>query len=102
MKPYDLNASRGVYAGKDLSFEEWKEKLEKSWNKDYLYQEYFEPFTRDHIVFEDDELKVESFKSIIGLFIYKEKFAGIYTRVGKLSIISGVTNYYTLPNVLVK
>lgn len=102
MKPYDLNASRGVYAGKDLSFEEWKERLEKSWNKDYLYQEYFEPFTRDHIVFEDNELKVETLKSIIGLFIYKEKFAGIYTRVGRLSIISGITNYYTLPNLLVK
>lgn len=102
MKPYDLNASRGVYAGKDLSFEEWKKKLEESWNKDYLYQEYFEPYKREHIVFEDDKLKVESFKSIIGLFIYKEKFAGIYTRVGKLSIISGVTDYFTLPNVLVK
>lgn len=102
MKPYDLNASRGVYAGKDLSFEEWKRKLEESWNKDYLYQEYFEPYTREHVVFEDDELKVESFKSIIGLYIYKEKFAGIYTRVGKLSIISGVKEYFTLPNVLVK
>ncbi|NLK44622.1 MAG: glutathionylspermidine synthase family protein [Tissierellia bacterium] len=102
MKPLDLNASKGVYAGKDLSFEEWKNKLEKSWDKDYLYQEYFEPFTRDHIVFQDNGLKVEKFKSIIGLFIYKEKFAGLYTRIGKLSIISGVTNYYTLPNVLVK
>lgn len=101
MKPYDLNASRGVYAGKDLSFEEWKKKLEESWDKDYLYQEYFEPYKRDHIVFRNGKLEVDSFKSIIGLFIYKEKFAGIYTRIGEQSIISGVTNYYTLPNVLV-
>lgn len=101
MKPYDLNASRGVYAGKDLSFEEWKNKLEESWDKDYLYQEYFEPYKRDHIVFRNGKLEVDSFKSIIGLFIYKEKFAGIYTRIGEQSIISGVTNYYTLPNVLV-
>ncbi|HEY8362818.1 MAG TPA: glutathionylspermidine synthase family protein [Tissierellaceae bacterium] len=102
MKPYDLNASRGVYAGKDLSFEEWKSMLEKSWNNNYIYQEYFEPYKRDHVVFENGELKVEKFKSIIGLFIYKEKFAGIYTRVGKLSIISGIKDYFTLPNLLVK
>lgn len=102
MKPLDLNASRGVYAGRDLSQEEWKERLDESWDKDYLYQEFFEPFTREHILFEDDELKIEKFKSIVGLFMYKEKFAGIYTRIGKSNIISGVTDYYTLPNILVK
>lgn len=102
MKPLDLNASRGVYSGRDLSQEEWKERLDESWDKDYLYQEFFEPFTREHILFEDDELKIEKFKSIVGLFMYKEKFAGIYTRIGKSNIISGVTDYYTLPNVLVK
>lgn len=102
MKPLDLNASRGVYAGRDLSQEEWKIRLDESWEKDYLYQEFFEPFTRDYILFEDDELKIEKFKSIVGLFMYKEKFAGIYTRIGKGNIISGVTDYYTLPNILVK
>lgn len=102
MKPLDLNASRGVYAGRDLSQEEWKKRLDESWEKDYLYQEFFEPFTREHILFENDELNIEKFKSIVGLFMYKEKFAGIYTRIGKNNVISGVTDYYTLPNVLVK
>ena len=102
MKPLDLNASQGVYAGRDLSQEEWKTRLDKNWNTDYIYQEFFQPFLREHIVFEEDELKVEEFKSIVGLFMYKEKFAGIYTRIGKNNIISGVTDYYTLPNILVK
>lgn len=102
MKPYDLNASRGVYAGRDLTFEEWEEKLKESWDKDYLYQEFVQPFTREHVVFEDDKLKIESFGSITGLFMYKEKFAGMYTRIGNKNIISGLTDYYTLPNVLVK
>ncbi len=102
MKPLDLNASRGVYAGRDLSQKEWKRRLDESFNKDYLYQEFFHPFTREHIVFEDDKLKIEEFKSIVGLFMYKEDFAGIYTRIGKNNIISGVTDYYTLPNILVK
>lgn len=40
MKPLDLNASQGVYAGRDLTQEEWKERLDKDWNRDYLYQEF--------------------------------------------------------------
>ncbi|OZV11970.1 hypothetical protein CIW83_12035 [Tissierella sp. P1] len=102
MKPLDLNASRGVYAGRDLSQDEWEKRLDESFDKDYLYQEFFEPFTREHVIFEDDELKIEEFRSIVGLFMYKEKFAGIYTRIGKNNIISGVTDYYTLPNILVR
>lgn len=102
MKPLDLNASQGVYTGRDLSHEEWENKLEKNWDTDYIYQEFFVPFTRDHIVFEEGNLKIEEFKSIVGLFIYKEKFAGMYTRIGKENIISGLTSYYTAPNILVK
>ena len=101
MKPLDLNASRGVYTGRDLTQEEWKERLEESWDKDYLYQEFFDPFLREHIVFKENKLTIEEFKSVVGLFMYKEKFAGIYTRIGKNNIISGVIDYYTLPNILV-
>lgn len=102
MKPLDLNASRGVYAGRDLSQEEWEERLKKSWNTDYLYQEFVVPFKREHVVFKDENLTIEEFGSIVGLFMYNEKFAGIYTRVGKENIISGLTSYYTLPNIVVK
>ena len=101
MKPLDLNASRGVYTGRDLTKEEWKAKLDESWNKDYIYQEFVDPHTREFVVFEDNELKVEDFGTIIGIFMYKEKFAGTYTRIGKENIISGLTSYYTAPNLVV-
>ena len=102
MKPLDLNASRGVYTGRDLSQDEWKEKLDESWNKDYIYQEFVDPYPREFVVFEDEEVKVEEFGSIVGIFMYKEKFAGMYTRIGKENIISGLTSYYTAPNLEVK
>ena len=102
MKPMDLNASQGVFVGRDFSQDEWEKRLKDAWNNDYLYQEYFDPFIRNHVVFYDDEVKIEGFKSVVGLFIYKEEFAGLYTRVGQNNIISGVTSYYTLPNMLVK
>lgn len=101
MKPLDLNSSRGVYTGRDLNQEEWKKKLDESWNRDYIYQEFIDPYTRDFIVFQDDEIKVEKFGTIVGIFMYKEKFAGIYTRIGQENIISGLSSYYTVPNMVV-
>lgn len=100
MKPFDLNASRGVYAGRDFTQDEWEQKLEGSWDEDYLYQEFVDPYRREFVVFEDGKLKVEEFGSIVGIFMYKEKFAGMYTRIGKQNIISGLSSYYTVPNIL--
>ena len=102
MKPLDLNASQGVFVGRDLSEEQWKNKLEEVFNKDYLYQEFCNPFKRDYVVFKDGKPVVDEFKSILGLFIYKEKFKGMYTRISKNNIISGITDYYTVPNILVE
>lgn len=102
MKPYDLNASKGVFVGRDCTDEEWKEKLEKVWNRDYIYQEFVEPCTREFVVYNDEGLSVEEFGTIIGLFMYNEKLAGLYTRIGKNNIISGIIDYYTLPNLLVR
>lgn len=101
MKPMDLNASQGVYVGRDLSHEEWETNLKRDWNNQYLYQEFVDNFTREYLVFKDDKFVVDEFSSVIGLFIYKEKFAGIYTRIGNQNIISGVTNYYAAPSILV-
>ncbi|HLR20510.1 MAG TPA: glutathionylspermidine synthase family protein [Tissierellaceae bacterium] len=102
MKPMDLNASQGVYAGKDLTQEEWKERLRESWNNDYLYQEYYNPYEREFLILRDDEFRIESFGSILGLYLYDEELAGIYSRIGQESIIAGVVEYYTLPSILVK
>lgn len=102
IKPVDLYASKGVYAGRDFTQNQWKEKLDQCWNNDYLLQEFCIPYTRDFIELEKDELKVSKFGHIIGLFMYNEKLAGLYTRIGKNSIISGLHGYYTVPNLLVE
>ena len=101
MKPMDLNASQGVYAGRDFTQEQWEEKLRESWNQDYLYQEYFVPFSRKFIIFEDGRFTAHEFKTLTGLYMYNERITGVYTRIGQNSIISGLTDYYTLPSILV-
>lgn len=101
MKPMDLNASQGVYVGRDLDYEEWKLRLKKDWNNEYIYQELVENYSREYLMFKDGKFTVEDFKSVIGLFIYNESFSGIYTRIGQENIISGVTDYYAAPSILV-
>mgnify|MGYP007066365596 FL=1 len=32
--------------------------------------------------------------------MYNEKFEGLYTRLGKSTIISGLHDYYTVPNIV--
>lgn len=102
IKPEDLYASKGVYAGRDFSLIEWKEKLDKCWDNNYLYQEFCVPYTRDFIEFENGKMKVSKFGHIVGLFSYNGELSGLYTRIGKGSIISGLHGYYTVPNLLVQ
>lgn len=102
MKPMDLNASQGVYVGRDFTVEEWESRLKDSFNKDYLYQEYFDPFERDFLLMTDEGLKEDSFKTTIGLFMYNEKVKGIYSRIGQETIISGAVRYFSVPSMLVK
>ncbi|MFA5525035.1 MAG: glutathionylspermidine synthase family protein [Tissierellales bacterium] len=102
IKPLDLYASKGVYAGRDFTLDQWKERLDKSWNNDYICQEFCVPFTSDFVEFQGGKVKVSKFGNIVGLFMYNEKLAGMYTRIGKNSIISGLTDYYAVPNFLVE
>jgi glutathionylspermidine synthase len=100
LKPMDMNASQGVYIGKDMDGENWKEAVEKSFDSDYLYQEFVEPPVRAFPVFHDGEFTSEQMKSIVGLFAYNGEYSGIYTRLSRSNIISGVTNYYAVPNII--
>ena len=100
LKPKDSYGSKGVYAGKDFTYEDWSKKLDEVFGKDYLFQEFFEPYKIKFVVFEDGKLKIKEFGTITGLFLYNEKFAGLYTRIGENSIISGLHGYYTAPNLL--
>lgn len=104
MKPMDLNASQGVFVGRDLTDKEWEGKLNEVWEQDYICQEFVLPYRRDFLVYEDENNSFtrESLGSIVGLFLYNEKFNGIYTRVGPNNIISGLSDYYTLPNFSIR
>jgi glutathionylspermidine synthase len=100
IKPMDMNASQGVFVGRDLADDEWKDKVSKAFGKDYLYQEFIVPPQREFLVAEESGFRTELFKSIVGLFVYNESYSGMYTRLSKENIISGITNYYSVPNII--
>ena len=102
IKPLDMNASQGVFAGRDFEKEEWKGILEDAFETDYIYQEFVDPYEREYVVFEDGQFKSRKLGSIIGIFMYNKEYKGLYTRLGAESIISGVTEYYTVPNIIVE
>lgn len=100
IKPMDMNASQGVYVGKDQSQDSWERVVKGAFDRDYLYQEFVDPPKRNFLVASEAGFSIEEFKTIVGLFSYNETYAGIYTRLSKDNIISGVTNYYTAPNII--
>lgn len=100
IKPIDSFASQGVYAGRDYPIEEWEELLRDSWEKEYLYQEFIDPYRRKFAQFtETGDLKIEEFNMNVGVYMYDEEFAGVYTRISKENIIFGREGYYSIPNL---
>lgn len=99
LKPSDKNASQGVVIGSDVSEAEWKRNVDLCVGKDYLLQEFCPPVLRQHSILEDGVWKLKEFGSVVGLFIYDGHFQGMYTRVSSQLLISGISNYFTLPNM---
>ncbi len=102
LKPCDLYASRGVYAGKDFSDDMWRETLLECKDEDYLIQEYYTPHRTTLLEVTKNDIVQNDFNNITGIYMYNEKFAGLYSRVGKNPIISGLHECYTLPTFIIK
>lgn len=102
LKPKDLYAATGVYLGKDFSSGEWSKVVARCWENDYLVQEYCQPCLGELVEFKYGQAMLGTYNQMIGLFVYNEKFTGLYTRVGKNNVISDMHGYYILPNLVVK
>ncbi len=101
IKPMDKNASTGVYAGLDLTQEQWEDNLKRDFNKDTIYQEFVPHKITKFVEFDENgDTFIAELGNMIGLFVYNEKLAGFYSRMGRDNIISGLVDYITAPTVL--
>ncbi|NLY21592.1 MAG: DUF896 domain-containing protein [Tissierellia bacterium] len=101
LKPTDKNAGQGVFEGQSLSQEEWEHRLEESFNNDYLYQEFIPHKVVSTVHFDENgEVSVRELGNMAGLFMYNEKLAGLYVRLGSKPIIAGIVESFTSPGIL--
>ncbi len=102
-KPIDNYASKGVFAGRDLTKEEWIEKLEEVSQSNYLIQEFCQLAYSKNIIFNaEEDYSVKQFRNITGLFVYNESLYGLYSRLGLNSIISGLHDGFTVPSFYIE
>lgn len=102
VKPLDLYAAKGVYAGRDFEEQQWRRIVGDCVEQgDYLLQQYVVPKSREFIFFENDQPIAQLWKTITGLFVYNGKFSGLYTRTGKKNVIADLVGCRVVPNIKV-
>ncbi|NLY09076.1 MAG: glutathionylspermidine synthase family protein [Tissierellia bacterium] len=103
LKPMDKNASQGVLAGREVDLHEWQNAIDEAIIKeDSLIQKFIEPYKRPYAFWRGGRWIREDYGSVLGMFFFNEKPAGYYTRLGVDTIISGMTDYYSIPHILGK
>ena len=103
IKPQDLYASKGVYAGVDMDMEAWRKVIEQSVGTDYLLQRYCPPYQTLNLDFNDcDRPDFETYNNITGMFVYNGKLVGLYSRGGQRGIVSTLAEGKTMASMMAK
>jgi len=99
IKPKDYYAGKGVICGLDCSEEKWLSELEKCVTSgNFLIQEFCNFTNRQMPVVQNGKFEFLQFKTTLGLFVYKGKYKGLYSRVGRENVIAGIKESITLPS----
>lgn len=101
LKPADSYASQGILSGREYSSSQWETVIRDALDKDYIVQEFFDVDKTPFVVLEGDRFAVSHLGHVIGMFLYGGRFSGLYTRIGAKSVISGASQYFMAPNIVV-
>ena len=74
--------------------------IEESIDKGYILQEFCKPYESLNIDFSMENPQFAKYSNLSGLFVYNNKFMGMYSRVSKTEIIS--TQYSEIALATVK
>lgn len=102
IKPEDSYGANGVYAGVNFSASEWRMLVEQNKNKDYLVQRFHRPYTTMNIDFHLPKPEFRSYSNLTGLYVYNEKFSGVYSRQSKKEIISTLYDENVIATIVLK
>lgn len=102
LKPEDSYASQGVYAGVELSAEEWEKRAAAAYGTDTICQEYYPQYAVQNIDYGWGDGVWHDYITMTGLFVYGGQFAGAYCRAAEAGgIIRSHDNERTQPTYVV-
>lgn len=103
IKPEDDYDSHGVYAGKDMTEEAWKETVAKCLDRHFVVMRYHTPCQceialpyRDETA--EDPHGIEKYYSMTGIYSFNGKHHGFFSRMGKEGVISESHNGVSIPS----
>lgn len=85
VKPHNSYGSQGLYMGKDCSYEQWQEIIEKNMDQNYIVQEVISIPEEEFVT---SLGTVEKLKVNLSPFLFNGKLKGFYTRVSTIDIIT--------------
>ena len=120
LKPEDDYDSHGIYAGGDLTQEEWEEKVDSLMDNDYVVMEFYVPpvseiclpiptgeraetklvSAADYYAGEalQGDFGISAWHSMTGTYSYNGKFSGFFSRMGKEFVISESHHGVSIPS----
>ncbi len=103
IKPQDLYGGKEVVCGLDCTEHKWQQIIQNAQEKrDYLLQEFCNFTEREIPVYENCKFIFGKYKTTLGLFCYRHKFSGLYSRISRHNVIAGVENSISLPSFVVE
>ena len=100
LKPRSAYGSRGVYIGRDMTEEKWREALCSQVGADYLLQAYVEPWQSRHVDFGAEDPQCGLYYNMTGLYVYDGTFAGVYSRISQNKVISTGRGGYDAASIM--
>lgn len=101
IKPKEGYGAKGVWAGVDVSQKHWEKLVQDSMGKGYITQEYISHYKTPNIdLLKDTEFK--PYSNMTGLYVYNGEFAGVYSRLSDMGIISTQYNERMVPTLFLK
>lgn len=114
IKPTDRYGASDVYAGCEISDEEWNELIDRFANKksgdEFIVQRYIKPFKTETLppdfnILEVPDGMVESephlYNNLNGLYVYNGRFQGVFSRLGPHPTISKANEGMTAATIWV-
>ncbi|NLY35813.1 MAG: glutathionylspermidine synthase family protein [Tissierellia bacterium] len=99
LKPTDSYASRGIFLGRDMDSEQWRDTLESLVGREYLIQAFAKLPAIEMLSFEEG---VKSFNHMTGIFVYNGKLQGFFSRACQGPIIASSYGGKSLATLSIK